>query len=133
MMRNLFLLAVTLTLVVRGAGKSLTVEDARTLIENTPEFLKASEAKRCPRTELLWSNESNAAFQARSHCHTSAGGLIGNYTVDLKTAEVWRGTDRNERIESAHLRQMQERLRQKMKRMAKPTEPKSKTKKDGKR
>lgn len=122
-----------MSLVVLALAKSLTVEDARRLVENTPEFLKASAARRCPKTEFLWSDESSAAFQARSHCHTSASGLIGNYIVDLETAEVWRGTDRDERVESDRLRQLQEKLRQKVKGVAQPKEPTGRAKKDRKR
>jgi hypothetical protein len=44
-------------------GAGLDVKDARRLVENTPDFLSALKAKRCPEAELLWSGEQESAFQ----------------------------------------------------------------------
>lgn len=111
-MSGLLLVFIASFLIISD-GK-LNVKDAQLLVENTPDFLNASRAKRCPRVELLWSAESDIAFQVRSHCTKSPSGLIGNYVVDKQTAEVWIGVDRDELIQSKHLKQLQQEIRRKI-------------------
>ncbi len=101
---NFSLLLFSLLLAADGR---LSVKDAKLLVENTPEFLKAAREKRCPEVEVLWSGEEDVAFQMRSRCTDSPSGLIGNYFVDRKTAEVWIGVDRDHLVQSKRLRELQ--------------------------
>jgi hypothetical protein len=88
----------------------LDVEDARTIVEHIPVFLKAASKKRCPKAEQLWASEEVVAFQVRSHCVPSASGLIGNYRVDLKTGKVTEGFEGDDTVDSEELRRLRGRL-----------------------
>lgn len=111
--RTLCAAFVALILAGHAWGQSLTLDEARNLVENTRDFVAAAESNRCPKTELMWSDESTAVFEARSFCPAGGNGLLGQYTVDRQTAEVWLGVDRDERVESDGLRRLQEKLRPK--------------------
>jgi hypothetical protein len=91
-------------------AKLLTAEEARTVVEHIPAFLKAASEKRCPKAEQLWASEAVVAFQVRSHCVPSASGLIGNYRVDLKTGEVREGFEGDGTVDSEELRKLRGRL-----------------------
>ena len=108
------LTVLSLMLPLLVASTELDTKDAATLIENTPDFSRAEQARHCPKSELLWTNKGSAVFQIRNTCPTSGSGLIGNYTVDLRTAQVWIGVDRTKLIESKRLRSLQEHLRKKL-------------------
>jgi hypothetical protein len=97
------------------ADAELNVKDARKLVENTPDFLSALEAKRCPKAELLYSGKRDIGFQLRSRCTNSPSALIGNFIVDRETAEVWAGIDRDALVRSEHLEKVQNTLRQALK------------------
>ena len=101
------LLMVFFSFCLTGDGR-LSVEDARVLLESTPDFLRATSGNRCPQIELLWSGEHDVAYQMRSRCTNSPSGLIGNYIVDRHTAEVWIGVDRDHLVESKRLRKLQQ-------------------------
>jgi len=96
------------------ARTQLDAKDAARLIENTPDFSRAEQARHCPRSELLWVDKGSAVFQIRNTCPTSGSGLIGNYMVDLWTAQVWIGVDRTKLVESKRLRRLQQHLRKKL-------------------
>ena len=108
----LTVLALMLPLLV--ASTELDTKDAATLIQNTPDFSRAKQVGHCPKSELLWADNGSAVFQIRNTCPTSGSGLIGNYTVDLRTAQVWIGVDRTKLVESKGLRRLQEQLRKKI-------------------
>jgi len=97
------------------AGEQLNQRDAKRLVENTPDFINAAKADRCPQAELLWSGCKDFGFQVRSRCTKSPSGLIGNFVVDRETAEVWIGVDRNQLVESNHLRRLQDGIRKQRK------------------
>ena len=99
-----------------AAEHRLSQREAKTLIENIPDFINAARAHRCPKAELLWTGEKGIAFQIRSLCTKSPSGLIGNFVVDRETADVWVGIDHDQLIESDHLRRLQEKFRNRIKR-----------------
>ena len=108
------LTVLSLMLPLLAASTELDTKDAATLIQNTPDFSRAEQAGHCPKSELLWTDEGSAVFQIRNTCPTSGSGLIGNYTVDLRTAQVWTGVDRTKLVESKKLKRLQELLRKKL-------------------
>lgn len=92
---------------------SLTVADAKLLLTNTPDYISAKSKGRCPEVELGWHDENEAVFQLRSMCPTSGSGLLGNYTVDLRSGQVWVGIDRDQLVRSSVLRQALSKIRRK--------------------
>lgn len=105
-MSGLYMAAILALYLV--SDSRVSVREAQMLVENTPDFLRASAKARCPRAELLWSGEDDFAFQIRNRCARSPSGLIGNYVVDRQTAEVWIGVDRDELVQSNRLKRLQQ-------------------------
>ena len=91
-------------------GQQLSLDQARNLVENTPDFLVVKDRKGCPRSELLWHTSNSVVFQVRNRCPKSGSGMIGMYTVELTTGKVWVGVDRDELIESDRLKEVRRRL-----------------------
>lgn len=89
-----------------AADGGLSVKDAQLLVQNTPQFLKAAKEKQCPEVEVLWSAEQDVVFQLRCRCVESPSGLIGNYVVDRRTAQVWIGVDHDYPVESKRLQEL---------------------------
>lgn len=110
-MRNILLCLPLLLLCFAPAfARDLEASDARLLVENAPDYLKAVKRSHCPRTELLWVERTTAAFQVRSHCPAGATGLIGNYFVDLKTGIIYRSIDGDQLVDSRRLRKLRKKL-----------------------
>jgi hypothetical protein len=76
--------------------RTLNVKDARRIVMAVPEVVKAADIGRCPKAELLIPSKDVAFLQVRSTCigEKEGSGLVGNYTVDRHTGEVWRGVDK---------------------------------------
>lgn len=91
---------------------TLTPAQAKMVVMNVPEVLRAKEKHRCPVAELLEAKGSTAFFQVRSTCVRQGSGLIGNYTVDLQTGEISADVDKNKDtlIDSTRLRRLRQKL-----------------------
>lgn len=101
-----------LLLVLLGAAcaccaqtRPLTVAEAKLLLTSTPDYVLAKKKRGCPEIELGWQEATEAVFQLRNTCPKSGSGLLGNYTVDLRSGQVWIGVDRDQLVQSPLLRQ----------------------------
>lgn len=94
----------------------LTPKEAQVLVLSVPEVLQSKQRRRCPKAETVEVVKSLAYFQVRSTCNFTGSGLIGNYTVDLRTGEVWMDVDREQKISTAYLEKVRKRLMQQVRR-----------------
>jgi hypothetical protein len=94
----------------------LTVAEARVLVANTPDYLRAKQAGGCPQLKVLWSDGRSIAIEASDTCSAPGRSWIGRYFVDIRAAEVWADVDHKVRIISSRLARVREevlrRLRQ---------------------
>jgi hypothetical protein len=96
---------------VKSDEVRLTARDAKRLVESTPEVLDARVRGRCPVVTLTWSNSDLAWLQARAQCNTEGGtGLIGNYSVKLRSGVVAADVDFTKVYDTATLRELRARL-----------------------
>lgn len=112
-MRNRFLCIVCLqlSLLCSLSAVDLSIKDAELLVLNTPDAVKAKQIHHCPKAEYLFGDKSTATFQVRNLCATSGSGLIGNYSVDLRTGFVYYDVE-GKRIESQRLKKLRAQLLQ---------------------
>lgn len=94
--------------------RTLDAGEARRIVLATPVVAKASDLGRCPKAELTEFLRDQAFFQVRSTCisNSEGSGLLGNYTVDRRTGEVWYDVDKTPAtlIDSPKLRSLRQEL-----------------------
>ena len=118
-MNTRYALPLRLTLVVflpmfllAGGRKQLTHKQAEELVLNIPEALASKGLGGCPKADLGAANKNQTTVfvQVRNMCSHEGSGLIGNFTVDLKTGEIWVDVDRSKEgrnlIDSPHLKEL---------------------------
>ena len=88
----------------------LTAKQFTDLAMNVPEVLAAVKLHRCPRAELLEVNQNTAYIQVRSTCNTTGSGLLGNFTVDRHTGQVWHDVDPADIVNSNRLRSLRAKM-----------------------
>ena len=87
--------------------ESLLGDDAVWMIVmNTPDALHLEGRDGCPDAELIPLGKFLKSVQLRNSCPTSGSGLIDNYTVDLRTGQIWTGIDNKKYIDSERLRRL---------------------------
>jgi hypothetical protein len=89
---------------------------AETLVMNVPEVLMTKSHHGCPRAETLEIGKDTANFQVRNSCAAQGSGLIGNYSIDLNTGEVWFDSERDKKINSPRLDKLRRRFLEQQKR-----------------
>ena len=102
MLRTMGTLIVLTSLTACGSAqqsqprRTLSVSEARRIVMAVPEVAKAAGLGRCPKAELTDLFRQVAFFQVRSTCigENQGSGLIGNYTVDRHTGEIWYDVDK---------------------------------------
>lgn len=107
--RLLYIIGLQLVLLYPASAGSLSLKDAELLVLNTPDVIKAKRIHHCPKAEYLFGDENTAAFQVRNVCPSNGSGLIGNYSVDLRTGFV-RYDLEGRRIDSERLRKLRHQL-----------------------
>jgi hypothetical protein len=103
-------LTAGLSCAAGGGAALLNAKQAETLVMNTPEALRSKGLHRCPMAELLTVSDTIMSFQIRSSCRTSGSGLLGNFSVDLSSGELWYDVDRITPVISKRLRKLRERM-----------------------
>ncbi len=76
------------------------------IVMNTPDALQLEGRGGCPKAELIPEGEFLKYIQLRNSCPASGTGLINNYTVDLRTGQIWTGIDDKKYIDSERLRRL---------------------------
>ena len=76
------------------------------IVMNTPDALQLEGRHGCPNIELTPAGSVFMYVQLRNGCPTSGSGLIDNYTVDLRTGQIWTGVDDKKYIDSERLRRL---------------------------
>jgi hypothetical protein len=76
------------------------------LVMNTPAALQLECRRGCPSVELVPEGRYLMAVQLRNSCPSSGSGMIDNYTVDLRTGEIWTGIDDRKSVDSERLRRL---------------------------
>jgi hypothetical protein len=76
------------------------------IVMSTPAGIELEARRGCPDVELMPEGRFLMYVQLRNACPSSGSGLIDNYTVDLRTGQVWTGIDDKKYIESERLRRL---------------------------
>lgn len=115
-MKTLTLLAI---LVLAGMQTNaaerpiLGREEAWMLVMNTPDGIQLEARGGCPSVELIPEGEVLISAQLRNACPTSGNGMVNNYTIDLRTGQIWTGVDDRRYIDSERLRRLRQLLTKK--------------------
>src|SRR5258708_5075323 len=88
----------------------LSQKEATQFVMSTPPALKSKRAGHCPKAEFLFKGKGTFTFQLRSACPVSGSGLIGNYTVDLRTGRILEDLEGAEPVDSKELQLLRERF-----------------------
>ncbi len=106
MIRALALVFVSVVLFAAKAQSQLSLSDdeVRILVLNTPDVIQVEARGGCPTVELIPGGRQQVAAQVRNSCPTSGTGLIDNLTIDRSTGVIWRGMDTPTYIDSERLR-----------------------------
>jgi hypothetical protein len=100
-----------LLMVQSPKAAAISEDDARLLIENTPEFRQANAAYRAPAAISGGSDKAVFYFQARSsRTLGAASGLLGNYTVDKRTGQVLRGLPPKQEVDTFLIRDLRQQI-----------------------
>jgi hypothetical protein len=101
----IFLALLTLSLLgTQNESRRLTKDAVTVLVMNTTAFLALESRNGCPSLDVVPEGENLISVQLRNTCPTSGSGLIDNYTVDLRTGEIWTGVDDRKIVDSERLR-----------------------------
>jgi hypothetical protein len=104
------MVAMLLLLGQRGVGQKpeglLSGEAVWMIVMNTPDALQLEGRRGCPNVELVPEGKFLIYAQLRNGCPTSGSGLIDNYTIDLRTGQIWTGIDDKKYIDSERLRRL---------------------------
>lgn len=84
----------------------LSLDAVWMLVMNTPAALELEARHGCPDVELIPEGKRLMFVQLRNVCPTSGSGLVDNYTVDLRTGQIWTGIDKKKYIDSERLRRL---------------------------
>lgn len=112
MKNSVIALLVLFTGVLVGASeKPLLDKDAVWMIVmNTPDGLDLEARHGCASVESIPEGQFLMSVQLRNGCPMSGGGMINNYTVDLRTGQIWTGVDVRKYIDSERLRRLRQLL-----------------------
>ena len=84
----------------------LSEEAVWMIVMNTPDAVQLEGRHGCPNVELIREAKFLISVQLRNGCPNSGSGLIDNYTVDLRTGQIWTGIDDKKYIDSDRLRRL---------------------------
>ena len=100
------LLLFSQTVPDKGKTPLLTKEAVWLIVVSTPDAVRLEARGGCPQIELIPEGSVLMSAQLRNRCPSSGNGMIDNYTVDLKTGEIWTGIDDRHYIDSERLRRL---------------------------
>lgn len=107
MSRRISVLAIfllRLSAAPNDESRLLTRDELTVLMLNTPAVLALECRRGCPQVDIVSEGTYLMSIQLRNACPSNGSGLIDNYTVDLRTGEIWTGVDERKFIESERLR-----------------------------
>ena len=84
----------------------LSEEAVWMIVMNIPDALQLEGRRGCPDVELRSVGSFLMFVQLRNSCPISGSGMIDNYTVDLRTGQIWSGIDNKRYIDSERLRRL---------------------------
>jgi hypothetical protein len=73
---------------------------------NTPAAIEPEARQGCPAVELVPEGKDLIAAQLRNTCPRSGSGLVDNYTIDLRTGQIWTGIDDKFYIQTERLKRL---------------------------
>ena len=76
------------------------------IVMNTPDVIRLEGRDGCPAVEIIPEGRFLMSVQLRNSCSKQGNGMIDNYTVDLRTAQIWTGVDDRRYIDSDRLRRL---------------------------
>ena len=77
---------------------------------NVPEVLMTKSHHGCPRAETLEMGQRYCLFPGSEFLYGGGSGLIGDYSVDLNTGEIWVDIERDKKIDSPRLDKLRRRF-----------------------
>lgn len=93
-----------------STSSRLKAKDANLLVTNIPAALTVKRTGGCPTPDYSELGPDLAMVQLRNTCAGSGTGLIGNYVVDLHSGRIWSDIDRQNEVDSPHLRALRRKL-----------------------
>lgn len=77
---------------------------------STPEAVELEARHGCPSVEIIPEGKLLTSVQLRNSCPVSGNGMVNNYTIDLRTGQIWTGVDVRKYIDSERLRRLRDLL-----------------------